>query len=526
MNREVAAELLQKSLKDIFAFSISRLYDKQDAEDLTNDIIIEVLSSVDKLQSDAAFYGYMWKIAENTFKRFIKNKSNHNVGFNEKFFGAYWETPENKYIENEEVAYLRRELSLLSKQYREVTVKYYIHNKTVAEISKEMKISEEMVKYYLFKTRKILKEGVNMDRKYGEKSYNPATFAINFWGGGGDNSYVWQTFVRKLPGNIVLAVYEKPLTIKEISLELGVATPYLEDELEILLRNKFIRKIGDKYRTDFVIFKTPYELEFQEKVPSSAICDKTAEHIRDTVEELLPNFKKKDFGVLLDDNALRWFMVNFALINALGDFEEISKNEFGNYPQLVGATCGFIYGHDNDYQFNNFEGIYGCCFNKNLTAHFTAVNYNTIVKCQRWNGGNIIRTEKMCDAILEEQVRSDDITAAQLVSENMIKIKDGKLKANFPVFTSRDNDFMRKQLKEIIDSTVFCMHEICKLAADIFKKHTPKYFQDRCEQLCYVRHQADAMSIIVQKLVNDGYLTVPSEKTNLTIFGVKRISNR
>lgn len=526
MDEQIATQLLQNSLKDIFAFSMSRLYDKQDAEDLTNDIIVEVLSSIERLHNDDAFYGYMWKIADNTFKRFIKTKSNKNVEFNENFLGAYWETPENIYIDSEEVTYLRRELSLLSKQYREATVMYYIHNKSVAEISKELKTSEEMVKYYLFQTRKILKEGINMERKYGEKSYNPGIFAINFWGGGGDNGYVWQTFERKLPGNIVLAAYEKPLTLKELSLELGVAAPYLEDELEILIRNKFVKQISNKYQTDFLIFKTPYELEFQQKIPSADICKSTALKIQDTVERLLPKFKQKDFGIELDDNELRWFVVNFILISALGCFEEKSKEKFGPYPVLIGSTHGFVYGHDNNYEFNSFEGIYGCCYNKNRTAHYTAVNYNAIVKCQRWMGGNITRTERMCDAILGNTVQSDDMAVAQLVSENMINITDNKLSANFPVFTSRDDYLMREQLKEIIDATVVCMQEICIKATEIFKKHSPKYFEDKCEQLCYIRHQADAMAIIVQKLVGDGYLTVPDERTNLTIFGVKKVSNQ
>lgn len=526
MNIKTAKELLQNSLKDIFAFSISRLYDKQAAEDLTNDIVVEVLSSIDRLQNDEAFYGYMWKIAENTFKRFIRKNTFEYSEFNENFCGAYWDTPEDKYIEKEELVILRRELSLLSKQYREVTVNFYIHNKTVAEISKETKISEEMVKYYLFKTRKILKEGVNMEREYGEKSYNPCQFAINFWGGGGSNNYVWQTFERRLPGNIVLATYDKPLTIKELSLELGVGAPYLEDELEILIRNRFIREIGDKYQTDFVIFKTLYELEFQKTVPTSKICDNTSLQIKQITENLLPNFCKKDFGIVLDENAMRWFVVNFILLNALGDFEEkIVKKRFGQYPKLLGETHGFVYGHDNEYKFNHFEGIYGCCFNKQQTAYYTAVNYGVTANCQRWMGGNMLRTERMCDAILGNSARDDDITVAQLISENMIKIENEMLKANYPVFTSRENYLMRKELQQVIDNTVICMDKICKLATTIFKKYVPKHLNDRYEQLCYIRHMADPMAIIVEKLVEEGYLVIPEKPTNLTVFGVKRLSD-
>ena len=72
MEHSIVAKKLNESLKDIFAFSVSHLYNKQDAEDLTNDIIVEVLSSADRLENDDAFYGYMWKIADHTLKRYIR----------------------------------------------------------------------------------------------------------------------------------------------------------------------------------------------------------------------------------------------------------------------------------------------------------------------------------------------------------------------------------------------------------------------------------------------------------------------
>ena len=68
MEQQKAAKLLSDSLKNIFAFSMSRLYDKSEAEDLTNDIICEVLKSAGRLRNDDAFYSFMWRIAENTFK--------------------------------------------------------------------------------------------------------------------------------------------------------------------------------------------------------------------------------------------------------------------------------------------------------------------------------------------------------------------------------------------------------------------------------------------------------------------------
>ena len=63
-----------------------------------------------------------------------------------------------------------------------------------------------------------------------------------------------------------------------------------------------------------------------------------------------------------------------------------------------------------------------------------------------------------------------------------------------------------------------------KLTTDICKKHVPTHLQDRCEHLAYVCHQADVMGIVVEKLVAEGYLTVPTEKTNLCVFGTRKLS--
>lgn len=520
MEHSIVAKKLNESLKDIFAFSVSHLYNKQDAEDLTNDIIVEVLSSADRLENDDAFYGYMWKIADHTLKRYIRGKKRSPLQLPDDFPGVYWDVAEDKLIADEELANLRRELSLLSKQYRDVTIKFYIEHKSCAFISKELGISEEMVKYYLFKTRKILKEGVMMTREYGEKSYNPSNFGINFWGCGGP-SYVWETFDRKLPGNIVLAAYEKPRSMQELSLELGVSVPYLEDEIDILMRNQFIKQIGNKYQTDFVIFSSAYESNFLEQVPATDICTETAGRISVFVDSVLPRFRKKDFGIHMDDNQLRWFIVNFALHNALGIFEARTQERLGHYPKLNATTQGFVYGHDNGYPAGYFCGIYGRCDNRDRTAWFSAVNYNVILSCQQWRGGSLERFETLCNSILRMPVSDQNKdTVSQLASEGFITVSDGKTKANFPVFTSKERYLMEKKLQEIINLTVDCMEKICGMAYVILKTYTPQHLYDRCEHLCYVRHQADAMGIIVEKLVADKYLIVPEERTNLCMYGV------
>ncbi len=519
MKRETAAQLLNENLKNIFAFSISNLFDKQEAEDLTNDIVVAVLSSVERLESDDAFYGFLWRVAENTLKKHIRKKNRGNTKSDEGFYGVNWSTPEEQIVENEDIMTLRRELSLLSKQYREVTVRYYIKNKTVTEISKELNISIEMVKYYLFKTRKILKEGVQMQRNLGEKSYNPGTFAIDFWGYG-KNSYLWETFERKLPGNIVLAAFEKPMTLWELSLELGVAAVYLEDELDILLEHNLINEIGEKYQTNFIIFKEDYENEFRENVLSEISSASAIKSIIETIEKFFEQYKNKNFGIELDDNKLRWFLANYILYAFLDKTEEGVLWDIGSFPKLSEGAVGYVFGHDNNYTYGYFQGIHDWR-SKKSPAHYRAINYNIIKDCQLYRSKSAQGNEIICDAILEKNISPDEETLALLIEEGFVSISGEKMKVEFPVITSDEKEQMDKDFVDAVNSIENYANELCKGAEEILKKHVPRRLSDQCDILCDIRHKTDVVGILMEELVKIGYLTVPQEKCNLCFYGIK-----
>lgn len=189
MNERRAGEILSENLTAIYGFAFARLYDKEKVDDLASEIICEIMRAAKHIEVEEAFWGYAWKVAESTFKKFIRKEQivENYVNYDEDNFGIYEVTPEQEYIEkemyDEQIYLLRRELSLLAKTHREVCVAYYVDNKSCSEIANSLKISVDMVKYHLFKTRKLLKEGMAMTRKLGEKSYNPGFFRLNFWGG-------------------------------------------------------------------------------------------------------------------------------------------------------------------------------------------------------------------------------------------------------------------------------------------------------------------------------------------------------
>ncbi|MDL2287300.1 sigma-70 family RNA polymerase sigma factor [Eubacteriales bacterium OttesenSCG-928-G02] len=522
MEQQKCAQLISACLKNLYAFSLSKLYDKSEAEDLTNDIIYEVLKSSNRLRNDDAFYGFMWRIAENTFKKHIKKNKTTFVSFDEAFVGAYLVTPEDELAASEEINILRRELSLLSKQYREVTVAYYFNGKSCSEISKELSISMDMVKYYLFKTRKLLKEGFGMTREYGEKSYNPGTFRMDYWGGG-DNSCYWELFKRKLPGNIVLSAYDAPVTLQELSIELGVAAVYLEEEIEILMKHDILTKIGEKYQTNIIIFTDSYEKDVAAKI--APIYKAAAQKFNAELDELLPELSALDFkGNHYNKNRLKWAFANIALVFALNLSDAKVRDRFGDYPSLSNGSFGFVFGYDNDYQNHHFNGIYGHCENQEKTAYFSVENYRAIEKCQQWKPVNWDKAvEAMCDAILEKAPDENNEMLLRLIDENFIFVSDNKLSVNFPVFYAETIEKrIWEILKPISEKLCDCMTEICDTAAQTLKNYVPKALAEKCDQICYIHHQMDVMAFVIEEHIEQNLLKLTDNTEKLCVFGVRR----
>jgi RNA polymerase sigma factor (sigma-70 family) len=142
LERETANKLLLPELEKIYAYSLSRLYDKSAAEDLSQEIICEMLKSIDHLHDEKAFYCYLWRVAENTFRKYIRRNKQQTVELCDDAVGVFIETPEQEFIHKEDLHTLRRELALLSEKYRKIAVLYYIDAKTCSEISSLMSVSD------------------------------------------------------------------------------------------------------------------------------------------------------------------------------------------------------------------------------------------------------------------------------------------------------------------------------------------------------------------------------------------------
>ena len=522
MTDKKAFELLSENLTAIYGFAFSKLYDKDKVDDLASEIVYEIITSVQNLQNEEAFWGFAWKIAENTFRRFIRKSqlAAQTVELTEENVGVYDLSPEQEYIqketESEELYLLRRELSLLKKTHREVCVAYYVDNKSCSQIAKEQNISVEMVKYHLFKTRKLLKEGIGMTRTLGEKSYNPGTFRLDFWG---DCNKYNDLFKRKLPGSIVLAAYYEAMTAEAISMELGVSMPYLEEEIEILEAAGVLKRTGDKYQANIVIITDAYEKEFVKN--TSAIYSDIVNSIFDKVSKRLPIIRTLDFkGNDYDDNRLLFGILN--LIFVRGFLLAREKSPLGNPNKLALGGNGWIFGYDNDYVNHHFKGVSLETWNESGTAWFSAENYKVISQAQIYDHYDFRNKAKaIWDAILNNDADKENLALPWLIENKFILCENNKLSANFIVF---ERDIFEKVtciLSDVIEEVANCMIDISDKAEKILAEHTPESVKKQCRDIAKIHHRLDVAAFLLEELIKENKLTVPNEKMPICMLGVK-----
>lgn len=362
MEQEKVSALVEENMKTIFAYALSRVSHKEDAEDLAGDIILAILSSAHNIRDDNAFFGYIWAIAANTYKKYLYKKSRlHYEDLGEE--AADEKDFVNDILQTEQFCALRRELALLSREYRECTVAYYFEGLSCAETASRLHISLEMVKYYLFKTRKILKEGISMEREFGTKSYQPAKFDFFIIFEGTANMEYQRLFARKLPGNVLVSTYHTPMTISQLAIELGVASVYLEDEIALLEQYGLLTALpGGRYQARLVIFTEEYMEEFFRMVEKSAV-PKVGNILKDGMKKL-PDLRKLQFiGAGLEDNLLLWDLLFEMICKGWELFQSRLEEGFrksGIYQN--GDICyGRTYelGKDHPYRTDSFAGYCG-----------------------------------------------------------------------------------------------------------------------------------------------------------------------
>ena len=257
-------ELLKCRIHDdfmerIYAFSCNRLRNVTDAEDLSQEIILELLSSIERGASIQNFNAWLWRVAHHTFCHWINRRKIVSqvicCGDSLPDVADDGDAAQNR---REQVALLHREISFLSRRHRDVIVGHYLDGKSCEAVAQELGIPLGSVKRLLSEGRNELKNGVLEMNEIGKSSYKPRGLNLGISGSGGALGTPFTLVKRKLAQTILLEAYEDPRSVEELAREIGVACPYVEDELSLLEEGELMRRLKDgKYQTDFLIIKEP-----------------------------------------------------------------------------------------------------------------------------------------------------------------------------------------------------------------------------------------------------------------------------
>ncbi len=328
MRIRLTGEFAENYMEKLFYFCLKKTGCNEEAEDLTQDIALQIITALNKGTIPTNFSAWVWQIARNRYSVWAKEKHKRNESVTGSDISDYELEDESEnildgMIHTEQLALLRRELAFIKSDYRNIVVGYYIENKSVRDIASSLSISISAVQQRLHRARIILKEGMDMAREFGKRSYNPEQIAFVQSGRDGKNGQPWSIITHLLYKNIFLETYENPQTAEELALELGIALPYMEDELEFLTREQLLTKSENKYQTAFKIISKE---EQRKKYENNKKIQKALTH---KICELIDIYINED-GSKVNYDYVGYEAAKWALIVRTFDWLQYSAKETNN----------------------------------------------------------------------------------------------------------------------------------------------------------------------------------------------------
>jgi len=247
--------ILTEASGPLFYFFLRKTGDASAAEDLASDVLLAFLAACRAGRELAHPRAWIWQVARNRYAAWARDRRirlEQEVCGDDATAAADDADMTAGLLQREDAARLRRELAFIRREYREVVVAHYIEDRSVADIARRLSLPEGTVKTRLRRCRSKIREGMDMAREFGPRSYNPENMDF-VTSGNMPSSLPNSAMARKLPLNILLEASENPSTVEELAMALGVAVPYMEEEVRLLADATLLRQSGDRYVTAFYI---------------------------------------------------------------------------------------------------------------------------------------------------------------------------------------------------------------------------------------------------------------------------------
>jgi RNA polymerase sigma factor (sigma-70 family) len=459
-------------IENVYLHCYKLLCNKDDAEDLAQDILEHAYTAVYRGKEIGSFYPWFWRLAHNRYCAYLskRNKTPYTHSVEGGQIAATLETGghvEDDLIMREEISALNFAVSRLSREHREMVIMFYLKEMKIKDIVDALKTPVGTVKRRLFDTKSNLRKGLgkmNNTAITGKSAYAPAS--LTRWHGYSAGRHQGK-LDNLILDQIFIACRFNAKTVNEIADEIGVAPVYLEKIMEYHFEHKFLKRDAKgRILTDFcVIPRQPHhdanyeigEIYAQFGAEITAIIEAK----RDSISAM--GFYGNDF----DFRYLLWILYVFACdrfhVMALAANEarwagRVAKDNGKDY-RIAGTftmpdeviekrnvkSVSWSNLHDS---FENSD--YGRVCYVNFFQHKPFANRDRMI-----NASNAPLLFKLIETGGEHSLNETETEqAAFFISKGVIVKDGGKLKVNIPVMTFETDDKIRMLFTDLLEPLV------------------------------------------------------------------------
>lgn len=250
MNKYKFEEYIDK----LISSALKKCGNIDDAQDLVQETLLSAITYVNKGNKITNTASFLSSVMKRKFNDYLRKKYWREIICISDLDALTEDVSYNLPDNSEAYESIRKAVANLTKIYREVIVRYYMNDDNVSKIASELNIPEGTVKSRLHLGRDRIKKEMTIMEKYAKQSYSPVTLNISYSGTSGLNGET-VTLIKNdlLAQNILWFAYNKLVTVEEISLSIGVSAAYIEPIIKKLCDIELMRRVGNKYYTDFMI---------------------------------------------------------------------------------------------------------------------------------------------------------------------------------------------------------------------------------------------------------------------------------
>lgn len=532
--KDALQQIAEKNFIDkLYQFSYRRCDTSHEAEDLCSDIILAVISAMSRQENIDHFHAFVWTIAHRVYADFSekRNKAKNTISIENAAFSFFSEEDEiEKFIEETEAEQnlkkILAEISFLSKSYREVMVLYYMDGLKVAEIAGRLHISETTVKQRLFSARNTVRKEVNT---MNNRNLSLKPIQLTFIGtgnpiGNDPRSKAERTFSQ----NLIYLCKDKPKTAKDLSEELCVPMPYIEEELEIQCYGEngsygMLRKLDNgKYITNILL------VDYEEYDQANKIYEN---HLSAYCRLLKENFEKQKSSIVsfpyLSEQTNANFVLWSLISRTIWDFEKKVQNTIQQWwskhiepSKRPFTTVAVAYRTEQNPNF----AFYGCDgIGANSVKGYKSIHISNIygrrIDAHFHCGHNLSTDPKLlmlidsikgvCSNNLSEDEKE---IAAKAIACGHLRKSGNLLLPQVVAFEERFADDFYNLSYSLNAGTESIAEEIARELSAFMQKHIPTHLLSEYHHYVSLIAGERILSATIEECIKEGLLTEPASR--------------